>query len=236
MWHWAKTGRGQWKMVSRENWEGRQVWPWHRLRSQRSKRTSSSLYIEDHLRILFSVPFIISTLDYWRSNLKNMLDNLQVVRCYYKSTDNFQNLQPAWQAQLETDNDQMQTLKLKVTHSPLPCTLSQHTATSLQVWKRWQNRYEAYSKIPIFTLRQTQANTFMDIRQSLCKQTGGVGSVWIWSRQWANQTPGPRHCLRQGIAQVNTPAASALMQAHKDTYTVTKVKQTQTQKHRYLWV
>lgn len=61
----------------------------------KAKQTSSApIYIEFHLTTnLFSVLFIITGLDYVRSNLENMVDNLHVVGPYER-LDNLQHLQP----------------------------------------------------------------------------------------------------------------------------------------------
>lgn len=164
MWHQEDTGKGQWKMgVSWKNCEGRQIWPTPRHpRSQSSKQTSSSLHLKFYFQSHLSSQLWIADSQIW----KNMSDNLQVVRCS-KNTDDLQNLQCAWHTELGTDEDQIQTLQLKVARPPLPWVLSGRTTNECRFEKGATTGMKFISKslpLPFPKLKLTHLFT------------GGVGS------------------------------------------------------------
>lgn len=141
------------------------------LRSHSSKQTSSALYVAVHSRMnLFSVPFIISALDYWRSNLGKKCS----ITCKLSGplrgqiTFNIYSLpdKPNWgltKARCEHLSSKSHTFPTS------PRFISAHHNITPGLTEVRQYRCEAHSQILIFTLPYTQANLW--ILKSLCKQT-----------------------------------------------------------------
>lgn len=171
------------------------------LRPRSSTQTSSALYVAVHSRMnLFSVPFIISALDYWRSNLGKKCS----ITCKLSGplrgqiTFNIYSLpgKPNWgltKARCEHLSSKSHTFPT----SPRFISAHHNITPGFDRGATIYCRCEAHSQILIFTPPYTQANTLMDTQKSV--QTNLHLHSWVGRGLFEF-----RVVETQGIACVNT--------------------------------